>query len=97
VAQLGFVGRLLSRGVDVRRAITPASGSAGVARGLLADLLRSKQELLVENSMLRQQFIVAARKLKRPQFRPRERLFLVALASMFTRWRDALDDSSVQR
>ncbi len=91
MAQLGFVGRLLSRGVDVVRcAITPASGSAGVARGLLADLLRSKQELLVENAMLRQQLIVAARKLKRPQFRPRERLFLVALASMFTRWRDAL-------
>jgi hypothetical protein len=57
---------------------------------LLGDLLRSKQELLVENAMLRQQLIVAARKLKRLQFRPRERLFLVALASMFTRWRDAL-------
>jgi len=82
---------LLSRGVAaIRRAACPAGGSAGVARGLFADLLRSKQQLLVENAMLRQQLIVAARKIKRPRFHARERVLLVALASLLTRWRDAL-------
>jgi putative transposase len=73
-----------------RHATAPAGGSPGVVRGLLADLLRTKKELLAENAMLRQQLIVATRKLKRPRFRTSERVLLVALASMFTRWRDAL-------
>jgi hypothetical protein len=70
----------------VRRAAAPAGCSAGVARGLLADLLRSKHELLVENAMLRQQLIVAARKLKRPRSRPRKRALLSSreLAMSFT-------------
>jgi hypothetical protein len=33
--------------------------------------------------MLRQQLIVAMRKLKRPRFRPSERVLLVMLASVF--------------
>ncbi|MDB4966430.1 MAG: hypothetical protein JWN44_2119 [Myxococcales bacterium] len=90
VAQLAFAGRMLSRGVAaVRRAPAPTRGNAGIARGLIADLLRSKHELLVENAMLRQ-LIVAARKVKTPRFRPRERVLLGALASLFTRWRSAL-------
>jgi hypothetical protein len=91
VQGLGCIGRLLGRAaIAFRHATAPAGGSAGLVRGLHVDVLRTKKELLAENAMLRQQLIVATHKLKRPRFRPSERVLLVALASMFTRWRDAL-------
>jgi hypothetical protein len=40
--------------------------------------------------MLRQQLIVAARKVKRARFKARDRLILVALSNLFARWREAL-------
>ena len=43
-----------------------------VVRGLVADIVRSKKELLAENAMLRQQLIIAARKLKQPRTEPAE-------------------------
>jgi hypothetical protein len=58
--------------------------------GLAADLLRSRRELVAENVLLRQQLIVATRKVKRPTFRPHERGLLVLLARLLPRWRDAL-------
>jgi hypothetical protein len=74
----------------LRQALTPARGDTGPLRGLLIDLIRSKRELLAENAVLRQQLIVAARRVKKPQFRPSERVLLVALSAMFARWREAL-------
>jgi putative transposase len=56
----------------------------------MQDLLRSPQELIAENVVLRQQLIVAARSVKRPNFAPLERCLLVALTSILPRWRDAL-------
>ena len=41
--------------------------------GLSMDLARSRQELLAENVLLRQQLIVASRKVKHPAFRPHQR------------------------
>ena len=58
--------------------------------GFAADLFRSRWELIAENALLRQQLIVASRKLKRPAFRPHERGLLVLLARLLPRWRDAL-------
>ena len=58
--------------------------------GLAADLLRSRHELVAENVLLRQQLIVATRKVKGPTFRPLERGLLVLLARLVPRWRDAL-------
>ena len=43
-----------------------------------------------ENALLRQQLIVARRKVKRPQFKPHERGLLVLLARCVRGWRDAL-------
>ena len=43
-----------------------------------------------KNALLRQQLIVAARRVKKPQFRPSERMLLVALSAMFAHWRQAL-------
>jgi putative transposase len=60
-----------------------------LATGLLCDAFRSRDELLADNAMLRQQLLVASRKVK-PQLRPLERGLLVVLASRLPRWRDAL-------
>jgi hypothetical protein len=64
--------------------------TAGNARGFLADLLRTPEELRAENAFLRHQLTVAARGSKNPQFRAWDRFILVALSHMFSRWRDAL-------
>jgi hypothetical protein len=48
--------------------------------GLLRDLTRSRGQLIAENTLLRQQLIVASRKVKRPVFKPHERDFMVLLS-----------------
>jgi hypothetical protein len=58
--------------------------------GVVGDLLRSRRELITENALLRQQLIVASRKVKRPAFQPHERGLLVLLARLVPRRRDAL-------
>ena len=58
--------------------------------GLVADITRSRTELLLENALLRQQLIVASRKVKRPIFKAHERGFVVLLASLMPQWRNAL-------
>jgi hypothetical protein len=45
------------------------------------DLTRSKSEPMLENAFLRQQLIVLNRQVIRPAIKPRERVFLVVLAS----------------
>jgi transposase InsO family protein len=58
--------------------------------GALADITRSKSELIAENAFLRQQLIVLQRQTKRPVFTSRDRTLLVLLASRFRWWREAL-------
>ena len=58
--------------------------------GLATDLRRSRQQLIAENVLLRQQLIVASRKVKRPAFRSHERGLLVLLAGLVPRWRNAV-------
>jgi hypothetical protein len=65
----------------VRCALGPVG--AGTVRGLLADLTRTRQELLAENAFLRQQLVVAARRVKRAHFRATDRALLVVLAATF--------------
>lgn len=59
-------------------------------RSTVADLSRSKAELIAENMFLRQQVIVLERQVVRPVLRPRDRQVLVWLASWLSSWRDAL-------
>ena len=54
------------------------------------DLSRSKAELILENAFLRQQLIVLNRQVIRPAIKPRERVFLVVLASGLRSWKQAL-------
>jgi len=48
------------------RALRDAFRPSGVVSGFVADLTRSRAELITENTLLRQQLIVAARAVKRP-------------------------------
>jgi hypothetical protein len=61
-----------------------------LAAGSLKDLTRSRRELIAENALLRQQLIVASRKVKRPAFRSHERGLLVLLCRIVRGWRDAV-------
>jgi len=58
--------------------------------GTLADLPRSRAELLAENALLRQQLIVLRRTTKTPRLTWRERLSLVFLARWVTNWKQVL-------
>jgi len=48
------------------RALRNACRPSSVAGGFIADLTRSRTELIAENALLRQQLIVASRRVKRP-------------------------------
>jgi len=56
----------------------------------LADLGRSKSELVAENALLRQQLIILRRQVKRPNFTRTDRMLLVLLARLVDAWQQAL-------
>jgi hypothetical protein len=56
----------------------------------LADMTRSKADLIAENAMLRQQLIVLNRQVKRPQLTNLDRLRLMLLARCTQFWQQAL-------
>ena len=80
-------GRVLNR---VQTAIREATRPLPLFAGLISDVTRSRTDLLMENALLRQQLIVASRKIKRPMFKAPERGFVVLLASLLPHWRNAL-------
>ncbi len=68
--------------------LKPATGTPG--GGALADLARTKAELVAENALLRQQFIVLRRQVRRPVLTPADRCRLVLLARLARGWRATL-------
>jgi hypothetical protein len=58
--------------------------------GTLADLARSKAELIAENALLRQQLIILKRQVKRPACTKTDRILLVLLARAVRAWKQAL-------
>ena len=56
----------------------------------VADLSRSKSELVAENAILRQQLIILKRQVKRPSFTKSDRMLLVLLARLIRTWQQAL-------
>lgn len=66
----------------------PASTS--LSTGVALDLCCSKQQLIVENALLRQQLIVLRRQVNRPQLNNTDRALLVLLASKLRAWKNAL-------
>src|SRR5437870_2277164 len=56
----------------------------------VADLGRSKSELIAENAILRQQLIILNRQVKRPACTKTDRVLLVLLARLVRTWQQAL-------
>lgn len=83
----GVARRIAER---VEAAVRTATRPVSVVGGLLRDVTRSREELIAENTLLRQQLIVAARTVKKLRFTGHERGLLVLLARLVPRWRDAL-------
>jgi putative transposase len=65
-------------------------GILKACRVLLRALLVPKARLAVENLALRQQLAVCKQSVKRPNLRPRDRIFWVWLARVWSNWRSAL-------
>ena len=74
-------------GKAIHAATRPAKG---VVAGFLVDLTRTRTELLAENALLRQQLIIAQRRVKRPTIRRHERALMLVLAALTRCWRSAL-------
>jgi len=72
----------------VLRWIKPPTTS--LVLSMLADMTRSKAQLLAENALLRQQLIILRRQVKRPVCRKTDRLLLLLMARMVRTWTQAL-------
>jgi len=66
--------------VRTKRLLHEASRPLPVVVGVLRDLTKSREQLIAENAFLRQQLIVASRKVKRSVFKDSERGLLVLLS-----------------
>ena len=71
-----------------RRVTQPTQ--TNLVTGTLADLPRSRTELLAENALLRQQLIVLHRQAKTPRLTWRERMSLLFLARWVPNWKQVL-------
>ncbi len=58
--------------------------------GTLADIARSKAELMAEHALLQQQIILLKRQVKRPAYTKRDRILLVLLARAVRAWKQTL-------
>src|SRR5438477_12521138 len=64
--------------------------SSSLLLSTLADLSRSKSELVAENALLRQQLIILRRQVKRPACTKTDRVLLVLLARLVRIWQQTL-------
>ena len=72
----------------IRQWAKPATPSPII--GVFSDLTHSRTNLVVENALLRQQFIVLNRQVKQPQFTNHDRFLLILLARCTRFWQQAL-------
>ena len=80
---------IFNRVKDSRKKWTkPATVTLAV--GAVFDMTRNRQDLLVENAILRQQLIVLKRSIKRPQFTTGDRARLTLLARLTNFWQSAM-------
>jgi transposase InsO family protein len=83
---IAWISGLLN--VIVKGLLRPASTS--VLIGSVADLSRSKADLIAENALLRHQLALLKRQSKQPRLKPADRLSLLLLARVTRTWRQAL-------
>ena len=74
--------RLHTRFVQWTRPFTPS-----LLLGIIADLGRSKSDLMAENALLRQQLIILRRQVKRPACSKTDRVLIVLLARVVRTWK----------
>ncbi len=74
----------------LRQWIRPDNSNDSRAVGAARDLSRSESELVLENALLRQQFIVLQRQVKRPTLTWHDRALVVLIASKLPSWRSVL-------
>jgi putative transposase len=84
------LGRTAAQTLCRRLLAATRPARASLITGTLADLVRSKPELIAENALLRQQLIILRRGVKRPHCTPADRTLLVLLASHLRTWRQSL-------
>ena len=80
----------LARGLRARFLQWTRPFTSSLPLQTLADLGRSKSELVAENALLRQQLIVLKRRVKQPACTNTDRLILVLLARLVRTWKQAL-------
>jgi putative transposase len=71
-------------------AVRTTTRPTSVLVGLVEDAFRSREELIAENALLRQQLIVAGRSSARPSFKAHERGLVVLFASFLRHWWSAV-------
>lgn len=64
--------------------------SASALAGAVPDLCRRKQELIMDNALLRQQLIVLRRQVNQPQLNNTDRALLILFAGRLRTWKSAL-------
>lgn len=79
----GLLGRL-------RSAISEGLRPKGALAGAVADLFRTHGELRAENALLRQQLMVASRRVKKPKLTTLDRLIVLFAAARSPAWRESL-------
>ncbi len=72
----------------IKKLNKPATVS--LATRAVADMTRSRKDLVAENAILRQQLIVLNRQVKRPKFTGSDRLRLILLSRLTHFWSNAL-------
>jgi hypothetical protein len=88
---LGRLKKTLVRRLDqVRTAIAEQLRPSGAISGVVVDQLRTKAELRAENALLRQQLLVACRKVKRARLTTWDRLWMLLAAAKTPGWRESL-------
>jgi hypothetical protein len=88
--RLAAAGRRVVESLRRRLLVATKPAVAAPFVGTLADLVRSKPALVLENAMLRQQLVILQRSVKRPRCTPTDRALLVLLASRLHSWRQAV-------
>src|SRR6266536_3790778 len=83
-------GRAVAQALRRRLLAATRPAAAPLLTGAVADLARTKPELLAENALLRQQLLILRRHAKRPRCTPADRALLVLLASRLRPWRQAV-------
>jgi len=85
---LSFLSFCNNLGDWIKQCVKPTTATLVAAS--LADMTRSKADLIAENAMLRQQLIVLNRQVQRPQLTNSDRIRLVLLARCTQYWQQAL-------